>query len=157
MHIALLFAAVVSGLIWGIVHLQRELRRREWAKKNITPLYSIDKPRDLVAVLCFALLKSGGDITREQKESLLKVYEDELQFTQHDAAEMYSYASYLLSTDPNFSDKARRICAPALESFTDEQRKLGLGLLRGLLESPTDDQLRFLGDVEGVLGGSVGR
>lgn len=154
MHIALLIAAVISGLIWGIVHLQRELRRREWAKKNITPLYSLEKPRDLVAVLCFALLKCGGEITREQKESLLRLYEDELQYSGKEAAELYSYASYLISTDPNFSDKVREICAPALGNFTEEQKGLAVNLLRGLLDGATDEQLRFLGEVEGVLGNS---
>ncbi len=152
MHIALILAVVLSGLVWGIVNLQREIRRRQWEKKNITPLFTIQKPRDLVATLGFALLKCGGDLTSEQKNALLRLYQEELKFSANDAAEMYSYASYLISTDPNYADKVREIAAPVIGEFTDEQRRSLLSLLQGLIENATEGQKRFLDDVREVFG-----
>ncbi|MCI5105115.1 MAG: hypothetical protein MRY76_00210 [Pseudomonadales bacterium] len=152
MHIALLLAAVLAALVWGLVHLQRETRRREWARKNITPLYSLEEPRDLVAVLAFAFLKCGGEITREQKESLLQLYQEVLKYSDKQAGEMYSYASYLITTDPNFADKVREIARPGLGNFSEEQRESVSGLLRGLVEEPVGEQVRFLMGVEGVFG-----
>ena len=63
MHIILLVILALSGLVWGIITIQREMRRREWAKQNTTPLFSIQDPRELAAVLCFGYLKLGGDPT----------------------------------------------------------------------------------------------
>lgn len=150
MHIALLVIAALSGLVWGIVHLQREIRRREWAKKNITPLYSLEKPRDLVATLAFALLKCGGELTREQKEALTSLYQDELKYTEREATEMYSYASYLTTTDPNYADKVGQICALALDNFSEEQRQSVVSLLESLPDIRADAQIKFLDDVKTI-------
>lgn len=148
MHIILLVILALSGLIWGIVSLQREMRRRQWAKKNITPLFSIEGPRELVAVLAFALLKCGGDLTTEQKETLIQKYENDLSFSEKDAAEMYSYASFLVGTDPNYTAKVRDISAPALDKFSADQRASAIALLQSLLIQPTEMQSQFIEDVK---------
>ena len=148
MHIVLIILLVLSGLVWGIVNLQREIRRRQWSKQNITPLFSIEGPRELVATLAFALLKSGGDLTTDQKSTLIKKYEDELEFSSKDATEMYSYASYLIGTDPNYSAKIKDIASPSLDKFSDSQKTSTLTLLQSLLTQPTNAQSQFIDDVK---------
>lgn len=157
MHILLLTAVVLSGLVWGIVNLQREMRRRQWEKQNVTPLFAIEKPRELVATLGLALLKCGGDLTMEQKDSLIRLYEEELQFSPKEAIEMYSYASYLISTDPNYAEKVKDICAPAMANFSDSQRESAMDLLAGLVDTLTDGQQRLLNEVRMVFDGCQSR
>ncbi len=147
MHIFLLLALVLSGLVWGLVNLQREMRRREWSKKNITPLYSIADPRELVATLALGLLKCGGEITAEQKSQLLRVYQEQLKFDEKRANEAFGYASYVLGTDPNYADRVRDIMAPALAKFNEEQRQSTKTILAELEPSPVQSQERFLDQV----------
>ena len=148
MHIILIILLVLSGLVWGIVNLQREIRRRQWAKQNINPLFSIESPRELMATLAFALLKCGGDLTTDQKNALLESYEKNLEYSSKDAVEMYSYASYLISTDPNYNDKIGNIAATALGNFSNNQKTSALSLLQDLVTEPTEAQSRFIEDAK---------
>lgn len=155
MHIVLLVVLALSGLVWGIVNLQREMRRRQWATKNTTPLYNIDKPRDLVATLAFALLKCGGDLTAEQKEGLIASYVNDLNYSEKQANEMYGYASYLVSTDPNYASKAKEIAAPALAKFNSAQRESALTLIQQLVAQPGKLQNDFLNDIRSIFAGPI--
>jgi hypothetical protein len=47
------------------------MRRRQWAQQNTTPLFGIDDPKELAVVLCFGYLKLGGELTAEQKSTLV--------------------------------------------------------------------------------------
>ena len=151
MHIILLLA-VVSGLIWGIVHLQREIRRRKWEKMNTTPLFNISSPRELTAVLLFGLVKCGGDPTSEEKDRLIRLYSDELEYSDKDAPEIYSYASYVVGTDVNFAAKVSKIVAPALDAYSESQKAITLQLLEQFVDGRTSAQDMFFDAVRAELG-----
>jgi len=151
MHVILLIILALSGLMWGIVNLQRELRRREWAAKNTTPLFSIESPRELAATLAFAALACGGELTSDQKQALIQLYEDELNFSSDGANEMYAYASYLISTDPNYATRVRQIVAPVLEELTSQQCVSTLDMVQNLVAEPTVTQLEFISQLKAVL------
>ena len=147
MHILILAAAVLSGLIWGIITLQREIRRRQWQKMNTTPLYSIESPRELTAVLLFGLVRCGGDPTSDEKNRLIATFCDELGYSKKDGKEMYSYASYVVGTDANFASKVSKIVEPAIGAYTESQRESTVHLLEALVSDPTSSQIEFLSAV----------
>ncbi|MEM7362831.1 MAG: hypothetical protein AAF525_02300 [Pseudomonadota bacterium] len=134
MHIVIAVITAIAGLLWALNSLQQSgfdlnslnpfywWRRRAWEKKQVDPLYAIESPRELAAVLAFATVRLGGDPTEEQKQFLLKAYEEELLFTAKDGTEMYAVASHLVSTDPNFEHQATKLVAPCKSSLTEEQR-----------------------------------
>ena len=152
MHIILLVILAISGLVWGIITLQREIRRRQWQKQNTTPLYSLEDPRELAVVLAFGYLKLGGDPTSEQKASLIGYYQSELNYSPKDATEMYRYASFVIGTDANYASKLRQITSPSIKKTTEEQRQSILSLLSSLSTDTTDDQRAFYLQLEELFG-----
>ena len=51
-------------------------RRNKWQKKyHADPAFSLDRPMEAVAGLMYVMAKCSGEITREQKECILKLYE----------------------------------------------------------------------------------
>lgn len=166
MHIVIAVITAIAGLLWALHSLQQSgfdlnslnpfywWRRRAWEKKQVDPLYAIDSPRELAAVLAFATVRLGGDPTEEQKRFLLQAYENELQFARTDCVEMYSVASYLVSTDPNFMHKAGKLVAPCRSSLTDEQRTSILKLATDAASSSselTNAQTTFIDEVAKAL------
>ena len=143
MHIILLVILALSGLVWGIITMQREMRRRAWAKQNTTPLFAIEDPRELAAVLCFGYLKLGGDPTSEQKDALTGYFASELNYNANEATEMYRYASYVIGTDPNYADKLSDIVKPSLHQLNAPQKASILSLLKSLAATPTRAQAQF--------------
>jgi len=141
LHIIIAAITAIAGLIWALNSLQRSgfdlnslnpwywARRKRWENKQINPLYAVDSPRELAALLMFAALKLTGDPTSEQKQNLLSLYRKTLHYTDKEALEMYSVCSHLLNTDPNYLQKIPSIVAPSLESISDDQR---LSILSGI-------------------------
>jgi hypothetical protein len=65
------------------------MRRRQWAQQNTTPLFGIDDPKELAVVLCFGYLKLGGELTAEQKSTLVACYQSELGSSAQAQAKFY--------------------------------------------------------------------
>ena len=169
MHILIAVITAIAGLIWALNSLQRAgfdlnslnpwywARRKRWEEKQINPLYSIETPRELAAVLMFAALKQGGDPTAEQKTALLGLYARELKYADKECNEMYALASHLISTDPNYTHKVRDLVAPARAAMSEAQRASIPDLVRQVTESggePNATQRDFVAAVEGALAGA---
>ncbi len=159
MHIVIAAITAIAGLIWALNSLQRSgfdlnslnpfywIRRKRWEEKQINPLYAVDTPRELVALLMFAVQRLAGDPTEEQKANMLGLYQSELKFDVKNAQEMYLLASHLLSTDPNYMHKVPELTAPAFQTISQEQLSSVYGLVEGsatFANTPNTDQTAFL-------------
>lgn len=134
MHIIIAAITAIAGLIWALNALQRSgfdlnslnpffwMRRRQWEKKQVNPLYAIETPRDLAALLTFAVMRQAGDPTAEQKGHLLGLYKNQLRYDDKDANDLYRLVSHLLGTDPNYRHKVPELVKPASSQMTDEQK-----------------------------------
>ncbi len=165
MHIIIAAISAIAGLVWALNSLQRSgvnlnsfnpfywLRRRRWSEQIVNPLYAIESPRELTAVLAFGVLKLAGDPTVEQKRKLLKLFVDELRYSEKEAGEMYIVASHLIGTDPNYEVHADTIMKTALPSYSDEQKQLTLNLIRTIsasFDAATAAQSKFVDAIEAV-------
>lgn len=64
-------------------------RRLKWEKTyGMKQLYNIQNSMDAAAVLIVAVLKQEGEISKEQKQCVLKLFEDEFDITASDASEL---------------------------------------------------------------------
>ena len=166
MHIIIAIITAIAGLLWALNSLQRSgfdlnslnpffwARRRRWENMQVNPLYGIETARELAATLMFAVMRQGGDPTEEQKRHLLELYTNELRFGQNDSTEMYTVASHLISTDPNYMHKVHDLMAPAMPSMTAEQRQSIPQLIRSVADfdgPPNKMQQDFLDAVEHAL------
>ena len=62
-------------------------RRRKWRNAYTgNPVFKIEDPKDATAILMVAAVKSDGDMTKEDKGLLLKLFENEFHLSKKDAA-----------------------------------------------------------------------
>jgi len=159
MHIIIAVITAIAGLIWALNSLQRSgfdlnslnpfywMRRKRWAEKQINPLYAVDTPRELVALLMFAVQRQSGDPTEEQKANMLGLFQSELKFDAKSAGEMYLLASHLLSTDLNYMHKVPELTAPGFQTISQEQLSSVYGLVERVAtfsSIPNANQTAFL-------------
>ena len=168
MHIIIGLITAIAGLLWALNSLQRAgfdlnslnpfywMRRRRWENMQVNPLYAIESPRELAALLLFAVTRQGGELTAEQKAHLLRVYSDDLKFDGTNATEMYTVASHLLNTDPNYMHKVADLIKPSEEARSAEQNASIVELVTAMAHwenVPNASQTLFVDEVTKALSG----
>lgn len=123
-------------------------RRRKWQKKyHADPAFSMDRPMEAVAGLLYVMAKCSGEITREQKECILEIFETEFRLGEREATELLSSSSFLLKDEDQIIENLKDFLKPSLEKFDDEKKASTLDLLQKVAdcEGPrTSKQEEFL-------------
>ena len=142
MHILIAFIATLSGLIWALWRLQQSgvdlnafnpfywKRRRAWAQKvGVKPRHQLDKPMEAAAALLLGAVKTEGEISREQKQSLISLFEKEFRLSSSAARDLFSATAFMLQDVMDMAAEVRPILSPCLEKFTVEQKQSVLDML----------------------------
>lgn len=141
MHI-IAFLTALAGLVWALHSLQQSgldlnalnpflwHRRRQWLKKHGThPLYGINEPMLVAAVLLLATVKVDGEVSRDEKQALLDIFQGEFHCDQRRAAELLQSCSWLLKDDWQIRGRVPQILEASLPRWDDAQRQSMSGLL----------------------------
>lgn len=159
MHIVLAALSALAGLIWALVALQRSgfnpdsinpflwWRRARWRKQyGIPPLYRLDDPMDVAAVLILGTAKCEGEISAEQKRAIQAMFEHEFKLGTDAAADLLLASAHLIRDEIYLVDRFDRILACSRERFTPDQATSTLGMMTriGTLESPLNEEQRKL-------------
>ncbi len=106
-------------------------RRRKWQKKYYAdPAFSLDSPMESVAGLMYVMAKCSGEITREQKECILNLFQIEFRLSEDKARELLSSSSFLLKDEDQIIDHLKDFLKPSLAKFDAEKRASALDLLQ---------------------------
>ena len=74
-------------------------RRRNWRQKfEANPIYSIASPMELAALLVAATAKADGDMSLEEKQTILGLFEREFHLSERDAASLLTASTHLLGS-----------------------------------------------------------
>ncbi|WP_144395009.1 hypothetical protein [Pleionea sediminis] len=135
MHIIIGAISAIAGLIWAITALRNSgfdpnslnpflwLRRRNWEKKLGTkPMHALTQPLEASALLLVAAAQFSGDLSRDGKQELIKMFEDEFGIEHSFAKELYGSSVYLLKDCGQLKAEVRHILAPSKSEFTVEQK-----------------------------------
>jgi len=126
-------------------------RRRKWQKKyHADPAFSLDRPMEAVAGLLYVMAKCSGEISREQKEYLLYLFQNEFRLSDDKARELLSSSSFLLKDEDQIIDHLKDFLKPSLAKFDDEKRASTLDLLQKVADcegNRTSKQEDFLNKV----------
>ena len=159
MHIVLGVLSTVAGLIWAIVALQRSgfdpaslnpflwYRRSQWRKKyGTSPIFNIENPMDVAAILILGTAKCEGEISTEQKQLVQSIFETEFKLDRDTAADLLLASSHLIRDEIYLLDKLDKILARSCHLFTPEQSRSLLSLMQkvGALESGINEEQRKL-------------
>lgn len=119
-------------------------RRRQWRKKlEGNPVYSVDSPMDATALLIAATAKIDGDMSAEEKQTILSLFESEFHLSKREASGLLISSTHLLGKGDEVYENPERVLKPSLEVFTREQADSAMDLLdkASRVDSP-DNELK---------------
>jgi uncharacterized tellurite resistance protein B-like protein len=126
-------------------------RRRKWEKNYYAdPAFSMDRPMEAVAGLLYVMAKCSGEITREQKECILNLFQIEFHLDEDKARELLSSSSFLLKDEDKIIENLKSFLKPSLEKFDDEKRASTLVMLHKVADCEgkrTSKQEEFMSQV----------
>ena len=129
-------------------------RRRAWRQKfEGNPLFSLEDPMEVAAVLAVGVTKADGDMSAEQKQALLSSFQQTFSIDQSAAAELLASSSYLVGDGRILMGQIQDVVARSKERFSTEQVDSTLSLLREIaaVEGATTRQRELIARVQDAL------
>ena len=141
MHIIIGLITAIAGLIWALNSLERSgfrwssinpfywHRRNKWKKQyQESPLYALSEPMEVAAVVMLGVAKLEGEISREQKKEILKIFNSEFNLDEKSSSDLFASTSYLLQSENNFLKNIDKVLARSKDSFSEEQAESTIAL-----------------------------
>jgi hypothetical protein len=131
-------------------------RRRAWRKKyEGDPIYAVENPMEIAAIVTVAVAKIEGDITAEQKQLLLTEFSERFSLSDRDASQLLGSATHLLGhpqiignqLDGLFERNANLFSADQAESLTAMMQRVAAA--EG---APSETQIELMNSVRDRLG-----
>ncbi len=155
MHILIGLITAIAGLFWAINSLQRSgfnpaslnpflwNRRRKW--KNLysqKPIYNLDKPLDVAALLLLGTLKCEGEISSEQKAVLTSIYKENFNLNSSEASDLLLASSHLIRDEIYLADNIDNILEKSHQQYSEDQINALLALMDKVstIESTTNQE-----------------
>jgi len=128
-------------------------RRRKWKQQyEGNPIYQIDSPLDLAALLATATAKADGDMSSEEKKTLLDLFQKEFNVDKKASAELLISSSYLMGTGDELRSNLDKVIKPSLDKFTEVQAASTNNILDGICADDTTGMKRAFADqVQSIL------
>jgi uncharacterized tellurite resistance protein B-like protein len=133
----------LAGLLWALNSLQRSgfqfsslnpflaYRRWQWRKTyGGRPIYKLDRPMDVAAVLLLGIAKADGDITSDQKRELQSLFQSEFELSRDQAADLLLASSHLIRDEIYIVDHLDKILERSAERFEASAIGSLLGMMR---------------------------
>jgi uncharacterized tellurite resistance protein B-like protein len=143
MHIVIAAITAIAGLFWALNSLQRSgfdlnslnpflaYRRWQWRRTHGTrPIYRLERPMDVAAVLLLGVAKADGAITSDQKRQLLEIYQSEFEISRDEASDLLLASSHLIRDEIYLVDHLDKILAPSAARFAPDTVASMLRLMR---------------------------
>lgn len=129
-------------------------RRRNFRKQyELVASYSLDSPMDVAALLMLAIAKSDGEVTKEEKELILNLFETEFKLSPSEARDLLGSSSHILGNGEDVQSNPKAVLAKSYESFSEEQKVSTINLLNQVAKigSSNPEKERLLKSVVGLL------
>ncbi|NRB80088.1 MAG: phenylacetic acid degradation protein [Saccharospirillaceae bacterium] len=150
MHIIIGIITAIASLAWALNSLQRSgfsisslnpfnfMRKRRWQKKFATkPLYQLTHPMDAASVILIGTIKQEGDISKQQKEKIINIFEQEFKMSKNEATSLFVGSIHLIKDEIDFVVCIKNILLPCKNAFSSSQ---------------TDSFIQLLGQVSKIEG-----
>ncbi|MET0532701.1 MAG: TerB family tellurite resistance protein [Steroidobacter sp.] len=143
MHIVIAAITALAGLLWAINSLARSgfelgslnpfaaYRRWQWRRSyGAKPIYRLERPMDVAAVLLLGIAKADGDITSDQKRELQTIFQAEFEISRDEAADLLLASSHLIRDEIYIVDHLDKILERSAQRFEPENVSSLLRLMR---------------------------
>ena len=143
MHVIIAAITAIAGLFWALNSLQRSgfnlnalnpflaYRRWKWTRTHgAKPIYRLERPMDVAAVLLLGIAKADGTITSDQKKILLEMYQREFEISRDEASDLLLASSHLIRDEIYLVDHLSKILAPSAQRFEPDAIESLLRMMR---------------------------
>lgn len=97
-------------------------RRRAWSRKfESDPIYSIQEPIEVAAVIIVGVAKLQGDLTADQKAATLRRFEEEFGLGSRAASELLGSVTHLLGAPQVIRTQLEGVLSRNRQAFSPEQ------------------------------------
>ena len=97
-------------------------RRRAWAKKyEGDPIHSVDDPMGIAAILVVGATRLGGDLTVEQKQSLLDLFQSTFSLNEKASNDLLTATTHLLGAPQVLRNQLDGVVERNTKTFDAEQ------------------------------------
>ncbi len=105
-------------------------RRRAWRQKfEANPLFGLEDPMEVVAVLAVGVAKADGDMSAEQKQALLMSFERTFGLDEQAARDLLVSSAHLVGDGQILRNQVQDVVAPGSKRFSDSQVESTLSLM----------------------------
>ncbi|ARN72652.1 hypothetical protein [Oceanicoccus sagamiensis] len=156
MHIIIGLITAVAGLIWALHSLQNAgvdlnafnpftwVRRRKWEKQlGVKPMHGLTETMEAAALLVVGVVNVEGDITRDTKMDILKLFENEFGIKRNRSLELFSSSTHFLKDVINLDAEVKHVLAPSKSGFQESHVTKLVGMMQhvaGLEGEPSEQQ-----------------
>ena len=128
-------------------------RRRAWRKKyEGNPVFSLDGPLEVAAILATSVAKIDGEISSDEKQTLLSLFQSELGRSEKEASDLLMSSIYIFGDGEDAIAKPEKVMKRSLEKFSEDQARSVMFLLNSIKDinqSNLKDKERFVSKVSG--------
>jgi len=134
MHIILAFLGVVvtilvllnrlqdGGIDLGWLNPFSWRRRRSYRKHHdLNPAFKLESPLDVAALYMVCVAKIDGDISREQKEKILSLFEKEFHLSSKQARELLASSVHLIGQTSEVYQTPNKVIERCIDKISLEQ------------------------------------
>ena len=105
-------------------------RRRAWAKKyEGDPIYSIENPIEVAALLILGAAKLNGDISAEQKHVAQQQFQSVFSMSDRDALQLITSATHLLGAPQIIDTQLKGVVDKNKDRFSPDQARSMLEMM----------------------------
>lgn len=143
MHVIIAAITALAGLFWALNALQRSgfslssinpflaYRRWKWSRTyGAKPIYRLERPMDVAAVLLLGIAKADGEITSDQKRELQNLFQNEFEISRDEAADLLLASSHLIRDEIYIVDHLDKILELSAAKFEPSAVSSLLRMLR---------------------------
>lgn len=110
-------------------------RRRAWRKKyEGSPVFSLQTPLEVAAMLATSVAKIDGEISKDEKAALLSLFQTEFGKSEKEASDLLMSSIYIFGDGEDAIAKPERVMKRSLEYFSEEQARSVMELLNSIKE-----------------------
>lgn len=153
--VTILFLLDRLGIDLGGLNPFYLFRRRAFAKKyGSDPIYSIEDPVHVAALMIIGAAKLDGDLTAEQRRVAQELFVAEFSLDAREASQLFGSAAHLLAAPQLIGSQLSKLAARNTELFSQDQARSMVEMMSKVASADGDlssTQVDYINNVRSVL------
>jgi uncharacterized tellurite resistance protein B-like protein len=149
--ITILFLLDRLGIDLGGLNPFYWFRRRAFVKKyGSDPIYSVEDPVHVAALMIIGAAKLDGDLTANQKQVAQELFVSEFSLDSREASQLFGSAAHLLAAPQLIDDQLRKLAARNIDRFSPDQARSMVDMMAKVASADGDLSSEQKGYIESV-------